>query len=229
MKKIILCAFVPALFACQAVNASEGAVKYACQSNKSLKVSYRFNAQGLPTQAKAFINGKQRVLPINLKRSNHVDTIFGQEGGYVLAAGYLDKKNYKHSSVLLTSPNNQILFKNCSAIQAAAPVKKTKRKAAQKPAKIGKVYYACQSGKGISVTYHFNAQGLPTLAKAYIKGRHREMPINLARSNHVDAIFGRQGGYVLSSGYLDSSNYKKSSMLLTSPTNEILFKNCSVK
>ncbi len=228
MKKMILCSLLPVLFACQTLNASEGTVEYACQSNKSLKVTYRFNAQGLPTQAKTFVNGKQRVLPINLGRSNNVDTIFGKEGTYVLATGYLDNKNYKKSSVLLTSPKNQILFKNCFAAQSNT-LKKGKKKSAQKPAKIGKVHYACQSGKSINVTYHFNTQGLPTLAKAYIRGHHREMPINLARSNHVDTIFGRQGGYVLSSGYLDSKNYKKSSMLLTSPTNEILFKNCSAK
>ncbi len=192
-----------------------GSVDYSCQSNRSVKVSYYFNKQGLPTKAVAVINGSKRVMPINLSRSNHVDTIFGKEGQYVLSANYIDSKNYQKSSILVTSPKNEILFKNCFV---------TKNK--ETSVTSGKVHYACQSGKSIDVIYSFNRQGLPTRAKAIIQGKQRTMPINLSRSNHVDTIFGKEGQYVLSANYIDSKNYRRSSILVTSPKNEILFKNC---
>ncbi len=192
-----------------------GSVDYACQSNRSVKVSYHFNEQGLPTKAVAVINGAKRVMPINLSRSNHVDTIFGEEGQYVLSANYIDSRNYRRSSILVTSPKNEILFKNCFAV-----------KNEEAGVTSGKVHYACQSGKSIDVIYFFNVQGLPTRAKAMIQGKQRVMPINLSRSNHVDTIFGEEGQYVLSANYIDSKNYRRSSILVTSPKNEILFKNC---
>ncbi len=195
--------------------AAVGSVDYACQSHRSIGVSYHFNEQGLPTKAVAVIDGAERVMPINLSRSNHIDTIFGEEGQYVLSANYIDIKNFRSSSILLTSPDNKILFKNCF------PVKKEVTS--------GKVHYACQSNKSIDVTYFFNVQGLPTRAKAMIQGKQRVMPINLRRSNHVDTIFGKEGQYVLSANYIDNRNYRRSSILVTSPKNEILFKNCFVK
>ncbi|PID48581.1 MAG: hypothetical protein CR991_11090 [Proteobacteria bacterium] len=208
------------------VHASVGSVNYICQSNRSIEVSYYFNEQGLPTKATAVINGSKRVMPINLSRSNNVDTVFGEEGQYVLAANYIDISNFKSSSILLTSPRNEILFKNCFAAKnkPAAPQKgKTSNMTS------GRVHYACQSGKFINVTYLFNVQGLPTKAIAVINGSKRIMPINLSRSNNVDTVFGEEGQYVLGANYIDRNNYRRSSILVTSPKNEILFKNCYAK
>ncbi len=227
MKKIIFYSLVSLFFSTQAAQAAQtqGSVNYACQSGKSVKVTYRFNEVGLPTSAKAYINGRMRHMPINLSLSNNTGTTFGEEGEYVLAASYLDNKNFRQSHMLLTSPNNRILFKNCSA------TRKAPRPAKQHVAKtsVGKVRYACQGGKSLKVTYRFNEVGLPTSAKAYINGRTRHMPINLSRSDNTGTTFGKDGQYVLAASYLDNTNFKKSHMLLTSPSNKILFKNCQAR
>lgn len=89
-------------------------VQYQCQQGKKIKVRYGFNKQGLPTYASALINGQKRMLPINLSRSDNVDTVFGKEGGYVLSAGQLDRKNYRQSSMMITAPNDEIVYKDCS-------------------------------------------------------------------------------------------------------------------
>ncbi len=203
------------------VYADDGSVNYVCQSNRSVKISYHFNEQGLPTQASAVINGIKRVLPINLSLSDHTATVFGQEGQYVLSAGYLDSSNFQSSQMLLTSPDNEILFKNCSA-KNTAPAKKSKDVS-------GKVHYVCQSGKSVDVVYLFNAQGLPTKATANIGGQQRQMPVNLRLSDHTATTFGQAGQYVLAANYIDSQNYRQSSILVTSPKNEILFKNCDAE
>ncbi len=228
MKKIAFYSLISLCLSTQVAHAMEANVEYDCQSNRSIKVTYQFNDVGLPTSAKAVIGGRTRYMPINLSRSNNVDTIFGKEKQYVLSTGYLDSKNFKKSSILVTAPDNKILFKNCMAKKTK--VSKTK-KAKQKSfnTSVGKVRYTCQSGKSLQVHYSFNSVGLPTSAQAFINGRTRYMPINLARSNNVDTIFGKEGQYVLASGYLDSKNFRKSQMLLTSPNNEILFKNCKVQ
>ncbi|MFC5920749.1 adhesin [Neisseria weixii] len=92
---------------------SKKTVTYSCQQGRTLKVTYGFNKQGLPTYAAASLNGRKRVLPINLARSDIAGTMFGKENGYVVSTGYLDSKNYRTSSAMVTSPNNQILYKGC--------------------------------------------------------------------------------------------------------------------
>ncbi len=203
------------------VYATDNSMNYVCQNNRSVKVNYYFNEQGLPTQATAIIDGVTRVMPINLGLSDNTATVFGQEGQYVLSAGYLDSSNFQSSQMLLTSPDNEILFKNCS-VKNTAPAKKNKEVS-------GKVHYACQSGKSVDVTYSFNAQGLPSKATANIGGKQRHMPINLSLSDHTGTTFGEEGQYMLSANYIDSQNYRRSSILVTSPENEILFKNCDAK
>ncbi len=224
MKKIIAYSLFAFCLSTQFAHAMQASVQYDCQSNKSVKVTYQFNQQGLPTSAQAVIDGRVRHMPINLSRSDNSGTVFGKDNQYVLSSGYLDSKNYKKSSILLTSPNNKILFKNCSARKSTVLNRQSKQKSFN--TSVGKVRYACQSGKSVQVHYSFNGVGLPTSAKAYVNGRVRYMPINLSRSDNSGTVFGKDGQYVLSSGYLTNKNYKKSSMLLTSPNNEILFKNC---
>ncbi|MCF7528760.1 DUF7606 domain-containing protein [Neisseria lisongii] len=95
--------------------ANTKSVQYSCQQGKKVKVTYAFNKQGLPTYASAYVNGKVRTMPINLNHSNSVDTIFGQEDSYMLNSNYLDSKNYRKSSIMITAPDNQIVYKGCSA------------------------------------------------------------------------------------------------------------------
>ncbi len=225
MKKIIAYSLFAFCLSTPVAHAMQANVQYDCQNGKSVKVTYQFNKQGIPTSAKAYVNGGVRHMPINLSRSDSVSTVFGKDNQYVLSSGYLDSKNYKKSSMLLTSPSNKILFKNCSARKSSTLAKRSQPKSFN--TSIGKVRYACQSGKSVQVHYSFNDVGLPTSAKAYIDGRVRYMPINLSRSDSVSTVFGKEGQYVLSSGYLTKKNYKKSSMLLTAPDNKILFKNCT--
>ncbi len=227
MKKIIAYSLFAFCLSTPIAHAMQASVQYDCQSGKSVKVTYQFNKQGLPTSAQAVINGRTQYMPINLSRSDSVSTVFGKDNQYVLSSGYLDSKNYKKSSILLTSPSNKILFKNCSARSSTNVTKSPKVKSFN--TSVGKVRYQCQSGKSLLVHYNFNAEGLPTSAKAYINGGVRYMPVNLSRSDNSGTVFGKDGQYVLSSGYLTNKNYKKSSMLLTSPNNEILFKNCTGK
>lgn len=92
---------------------SKKSVTYSCQQGRTLKVTYGFNKQGLPTYAAASLNGKKRVLPINLAHSDIAGTMFGKEGGYVINTDYLDSKNYRKSSAMVTSPKNWILYKGC--------------------------------------------------------------------------------------------------------------------
>ncbi|WP_373740017.1 adhesin [Neisseria sp.] len=93
---------------------SRKAVSYSCQSGKKVKVTYGFNRQGLPTYAKAFANGKNRYMPINLSRSDNVETIFGDENSFSLSTDYMDRKNYRQRPVMITAPDGEIVFKNCS-------------------------------------------------------------------------------------------------------------------
>ena len=93
---------------------STAKVAYACQSGKKVTVTYGFNKQNLPTYAAATINGKKRTMPINLDRSDNVGTYFGSEKNYRLGTDYMDKKNYRKLSILVTSPKDELVFKNCT-------------------------------------------------------------------------------------------------------------------
>lgn len=89
-------------------------VSYVCQQGKKVKVTYGFNKQGLTTYASAAIKGKQVQMPINLDKSDNMDTFYGKEGGYVLSTGAMDSKSYRKQPIMITAPDNQIVFKDCS-------------------------------------------------------------------------------------------------------------------
>ena len=89
-------------------------VSYVCQQGKKVKVTYGFNKQGLTTYASAAIKGKQVQMPINLDKSGNMDTFYGKEGGYVLSTGAMDSKSYRKQPIMITAPDNQIVFKDCS-------------------------------------------------------------------------------------------------------------------
>lgn len=88
-------------------------VAYQCQDNRRLTVSYRFNEQGIPTHASAQLNGKTRTLPYDLASSTNVETFFiGQ--GYRIGTDYMDADNYRSLPIMVTDPNDDILYKNCT-------------------------------------------------------------------------------------------------------------------
>ncbi len=88
-------------------------VNYTCQNHKKVKVIYGFNKQGLPTYAQSVLNGKSRFMPINLYRSDNVDTVFGDENNFSLMGENITRKNYR-SSINIQSPNSEIIFKGCN-------------------------------------------------------------------------------------------------------------------
>ena len=89
-------------------------------------------------------------------------------------------------------------------------------------------YNRCQTGGKVKVTYGFNKQGLPTYAQAELNGKTRFMPINLYRSNKSETVFGDEDNFSLVSagGGITSKSYTKPSVMIFSPSSEILFKNC---
>ena len=89
-------------------------VNYSCQNNKKVSVTYGFNKQNLPKYAEAYLNGKKRFLPINLGRSDVVDTVFGDEDNFSIMSGALSLNNYHKSSVNIQDAGSKILYKGCN-------------------------------------------------------------------------------------------------------------------
>ncbi|MGX2974151.1 ACP-like domain-containing protein [Ursidibacter arcticus] len=88
-------------------------VKYSCDQKKQVSVTYGFNEQGLPTYAQFNYGGKQRFMPINLNRSDNVDLIFGDENNFSLTTDAFDSKTYHSKSIMIMTPNNEIVYNNC--------------------------------------------------------------------------------------------------------------------
>lgn len=89
-------------------------VNYTCQNNKKVSVTYGFNKQNLPTFAEANLNGKKRFLPINLGRSDMVDTVFGDEENFSVMTGALRLNNYHKSSANIQDASSEIIYKGCN-------------------------------------------------------------------------------------------------------------------
>lgn len=88
-------------------------VNYSCQNNNKVSVTYGFNKQNLPTYARAKLNGKDRFLPINLGRSDDVDTVFGDEDNYSIMSSALLLGNYHKSSINIQDASSKIVYKGC--------------------------------------------------------------------------------------------------------------------
>lgn len=97
-------------------------VNYTCQNNKKVSVTYGFNKQNLPTFAEANLNGKKRFLPINLGRSDDVDTVFGDEENFSIMTGALRLNNYHKSSANIQNASSEILYKGCD-VQSVKKIK----------------------------------------------------------------------------------------------------------
>lgn len=95
----------------QAVKKSS--VSYSCQQGKKVRVTYGFNKQNLPVYASAYVNGKTRYMPINLNRSDSVDTVFGDEDNFKLSTDYMTRSNHRSKSIMITSPGQEVVLKSC--------------------------------------------------------------------------------------------------------------------
>lgn len=89
-------------------------VNYQCQNGKNVRVTYGFNAQKLPTYAQANIDGKNRFLPINLNRSDNVDTVFGDSNNYSIMTDAMTLANHRSKSINIQSASGEFAFKGCS-------------------------------------------------------------------------------------------------------------------
>lgn len=90
-------------------------VNYTCQGGKKLSVKYGFNKQNYPTYAEAKVNGKVRLMPINLHHSDDVTTAFGDDNNFSLMGDALTVENYQKSIINVQSPSSEITHKGCSA------------------------------------------------------------------------------------------------------------------
>lgn len=107
-------------FATRAQESAESTVKerqvtYSCLNRKTVKVTYGFNKQNLPTFAQAKLRGKNWFMPINLHRSDNVDTVFGDDDNYNIMSDAMTLQNYHRSSINVQDATGEILFKNCTA------------------------------------------------------------------------------------------------------------------
>ncbi|UOP04099.1 DUF7606 domain-containing protein [Conchiformibius kuhniae] len=98
---------------------------------------------------------------------------------------------------------------------------------ANKITKRATVSYTCQGGKHLNVNYGFNAAGVPVTATARIDGQNRVMRYDLNRSDRVETSFKDARGYTLSGNEINSRNYRKAGVMVTSPRNQVVFKSCA--
>lgn len=95
--------------------------------------------------------------------------------------------------------------------------------------KVRQVTYTCATGGKVTVKYGFNRQEQPTYAEAFVGGKNRFMPINLARSDVAGTFFGDEGSYTLGVDTLTLNNYHKVSLAsIQDPASDITHKNCRV-
>lgn len=95
----------------------DNTVAYACQNNRRMNVRYRFNSAGIPTHATVNVRGRNYTLNYDQGESDNMSTLFTGRG-YRLGAGYIDSGNYRsEGGLILTAPNNQILYKDCRPVR----------------------------------------------------------------------------------------------------------------
>lgn len=88
------------------------------------------------------------------------------------------------------------------------------------------VNYVCQDGR-VAVKYGFNAAGVPVNAIAKVNGATRVMKYDMSRSDNVDAFFKDAAGYRLNADAFERNSVHKTAINITSPRNDLVFKNCS--
>ena len=107
----------PAPTAQKPVNANKittsGTVSYMCESDRRLRVTYSFNAAGVPVKADTTLKGKKLSLKYDLASSDNVDTNF-KGAGYRLSTSDMNADNFRDQPIMVTAPGNQIAYKDCS-------------------------------------------------------------------------------------------------------------------
>jgi len=88
-------------------------VAYVCQQGRRVNVNYHFNSAGVPTSAELRVNNRNLRLPYNLSASDNVDTVFSANG-YRLTTNAMDSANYRSQDIIVSAPNGQMLYKDCS-------------------------------------------------------------------------------------------------------------------
>lgn len=214
---------VAASLACLSLSAmaSSHSVTYACEGGKQVQVRYQFNKAGIPTRAEAHIRGAKRVMAYDMNRSDDVDTFFANKSGYRLSSDYMDVKNFRKSSIMITAPNDEILFKSCTA-QSGATASSGRNAGAAKNAQ--QVAYSCNNGR-LSVAYQFNSAGIPVSATAQLQGKRRTLSYDMNNSTDVETFFTAQG-YRLASDAMTRDNFQSLPIMVMAPGNKILHKSC---
>ena len=99
--KFILAA-ICALTAAASAHAESGSVPYVCQAVK----------------AEFAVKGQRQTLAYDDAKSDHVDSFFVSAKGWRLTAPALTIKEYKKTDgIMITSPQDEILFKECAPAQ----------------------------------------------------------------------------------------------------------------
>ncbi|WP_238945550.1 DUF7606 domain-containing protein [Vandammella animalimorsus] len=214
---------VAASLACLSLSAiaSGHSVTYACEGGKQVQVRYQFNKAGIPTRAEAHIRGAKRVMAYDMNRSDDVDTFFANKSGYRLSSDYMDAKNFRKSSIMITAPNDEILFKSCTA-QSGASSSGRNAGGSQNTLQVA---YTCNNGR-LSVAYQFNSAGIPVSATAQLQGKRRTLNYDLNNSSNVETFFTAQG-YRLATDGMTRDNFQSLPIMVTAPGNKILHKSCT--
>lgn len=199
--------------------AADHSVSYSCDQGRHVTVRYKFNKMGIPVSAETSILGSKQVLQYDLQNSDDVDTIFKNKTGYRLASNELNSKNYRNSQIIITAPNDEILFKNCQVSSKASAQKSTAAASASNT-----VAYACQQGR-LSIDYKFNKVGIPVSATAQLQGKRRTLQYDLNDSDDVDTFFKGQG-YRISTEAMTRDNFRSLAVMVTGPNDKILYKSC---
>ena len=148
--------------------AAGGTVSYVCQQGKQVDVSYQFNSRGKPVSALARLNGSNRNMAFDARRSDSTGTAFKDRAGYNLTGPVLTASNYRsEEGISILSPRSEFLYKDCNPRQ-----NEPARQAPPASARSGSVAYVCQQGRRLNVNYHFNSAGVPTSAELRVNNRN---------------------------------------------------------
>lgn len=89
--------------------------------------------------------------------------------------------------------------------------------------------YQCMNKKHVTVQYAFDRNGQPVHARFIVKGKPHIVRYNKSQSDSAYTLFGQEGQYMLSTGAITRAQYRSQSIMITAPTNEIVFKDCTTK
>lgn len=100
-----------------AMPVADNSVNYLCDNDESIAVTYEFDETGAPVVAKFEAEGQVQTLPVNPQYTDETAVMFGEEATYMLSTNAINASNYKQSSIIVTNPAQEIIYKNCDAKQ----------------------------------------------------------------------------------------------------------------